>query len=274
MGVNMGENMEMMDNSELEELMKMDVNTATADEQNLFIEKFKQSQLIMPVEYSSNMFEDIENAEVGEIFQPQGEAGFNIIYLTDEDGNNVVPLFTSSEMMKKAGVESSAYVLFMSDLADLMEQAGGKYATVAINPFTDLNINMEMGAFINLFRENDMSKVFMEMMELIMQDSVELTHDTALMIHCEENFMKDSAVNGVYQNPMPLHVNSDPHYNEDLKYTNILLFDKSKKVFYIGTTINDEFDTIIAPGTEFEFVKDLDEYTTVWKCGAQPFYDQ
>ena len=35
----------------------------------------------------------------------------------------------------------------------------------------------------------------------------------------------------------------------------------------------DDWDTIIAPGSEFEQVKELDEFTTVWKCRAQPFYD-
>ena len=133
--------MEFLDNCELEDIMKMDMDE---DAQASFLEKFKESQLIMPVEYTPNMFEGAENAKEGDIFEPEGQVGFNIIYLTDDEGKNAVPLFTSHEMMERAGVDSSEYVLFMSDLAELMKQAGDKYSSIAINPFTDSNVNMGM----------------------------------------------------------------------------------------------------------------------------------
>ena len=85
--------------------------------------------------------------------------------------------------------------------------------------------------------------------------------------------MRNDATGGVYKSSRPLNINSDPHFREDLKYTNILLFGKSKKLLYLGELINGEFDIIVAPETEFEFVKDLDEFTSLWKCGSQPFYD-
>ena len=46
--------------------------------------------------------------------------------------------------------------------------------------------------------------------------------------------------------------------------------DKSKKIFPISHDA--ELDIIIAPGREFE-QKELDDFTAVWKCGAQSFYD-
>ena len=248
--------MDLMDNSELEDLMKMDVETASRQDQDRFFEKLKESQLLMPVEY------------------PENSDTFNIIYLTDAEGKNAVPLFTSYEMMGKAGVESSAYPIYMSDLADLMDQADEKYSLISINPFTDTNINMGLPAFVDLFDEDDeMSDVFSEMLQIILENSVELEEDTAIMIHSEDNFMKNLAVAGIYQDPMPMKLNSNPYYNEDLKYTNILLFEKSKKLLLLGEVINDEFDTVVAPATEFEFVQDLDEFTSVWRCGAQEFYD-
>lgn len=36
---------------------------------------------------------------------------------------------------------------------------------------------------------------------------------------------------------------------------------------------DDVWDTIIAPGSEFEQVEEIDEFTTVWICRAQPFYE-
>ena len=65
-----------------------------------------------------------------------------------------------------------------------------------------------------------------------------------------------------------------PDFQKELKYTNIILIPKNKKIFYLGGIVSkDVFDTIIAPETEFELVEELDEFTTVWKVGKQPFYD-
>ena len=47
---------------------------------------------------------------------------------------------------------------------------------------------------------------------------------------------------------------------------------KSKRILPIGPDV--ELDIIIAPGSEFKLEKELNEFTTVWKCGAQPFYDE
>ena len=54
--------MDLPDNSNLEQLLKMDINTA--DDQNRFLEKLKKSQLLMPVEYSNHL-NDVEGHEKG-----------------------------------------------------------------------------------------------------------------------------------------------------------------------------------------------------------------
>ncbi|MDO5139468.1 MAG: SseB family protein, partial [Oscillospiraceae bacterium] len=82
-----------VDNSKLEELMKKEI---TPEMQWEFFAIFKKSQLFMPVSFSDNMFEGIENAKEGDILEPQGQVGFDINYLSDADGNKAVPLFTSS----------------------------------------------------------------------------------------------------------------------------------------------------------------------------------
>ena len=138
-----------VDNSALEKLMS---EKFTAESEREFLEIFKESQLFMPVTYSANMFEGIEDSKPGDIFEPQGQVSFDINYLTGKDGTKAVPLFTSNEMMEKAGVRSSANVLFMSDLADMMEQTD-RYSAIAINPFCEHDIVMPMEMFLGLFRE-------------------------------------------------------------------------------------------------------------------------
>ena len=72
-----------VDNSNLEEIMKKEI---TPESQREFFEIFKESQLFMPVTYSANMFEGLENAKPGDVFEPQGLVGFNINYLSDNEG--------------------------------------------------------------------------------------------------------------------------------------------------------------------------------------------
>lgn len=262
-----------VDNSALEELMSKEL---TPESQREFLKLFKESQLFMPVTYSPNMFEGIENAKVGDVFEPQGQVGFDINYLTGSDGSKAVPLFTSSEMMEKAGVKSSANILFMSDLADMLKQTD-RYSAVAINPFCEHDIVIPMDAFLNLFREpTDEEKKFFEaldsMLKILKEHSIELEENTTLFFRHDENVMVENAVDGVFVPNVPFSVSSNPKQGEGLKYTNILMMPKSKKILPIGP--DKEMDIIIAPGTEFKLEDTLDETQNLWMCGAQPFYDE
>ena len=262
-----------VDNSALEELMNREL---TVESQNEFLRLLKESQMFMPVTYSANMFEGIENAKEGDIFEPEGQVGFDINFLTGEDGSKVVPLFTSDKMMEKAGLRSSAIVIFMSDLVDMLKQSD-RYSAVAVNPFTEHDIVIPMEVFLNLFYEpTEEEKAFFEslneVMKVLKEHSVELEEDRAFMFRSDENILVETAEDGVFIPQIPFSVSSNPNYGEGLKYTNIILMPKSKRILPIGPDV--ELDIIIAPGSEFKLEKELDEFTTVWKCGAQPFYDE
>ena len=263
----------MPDNSGLEELMKEEL---TPEMERKLLELFKESQLFMPVTYSANMFEGIENAKEGDIFEPAGQVGFDINYLTGNDGSKAVPLFTSDEMMEKAGARTSSIAIFMSDLADMLKQTD-RYSAVAVNPFTDHDIVIPMEAFLNLFREpTEEEKRFFEelnnMIQLLKEHSIELEADTTLFFRHDENMMVENAVDGVFVPNIPFVVSSDPKYGEGMKYTNIILMPKSKKILSIGPDV--ELDIIIAPGTELKLEDTLDGTQNLWMCGDQPFYDE
>ena len=96
-----------VDNSRLEEIMTREI---TPEMQMEFFEVLKESRLFMPVTFSENIFKGIENAKEGDVIESNGSAGFDINYLTDNDGNRAVPLFTSSEKMEETGIRSSVHV--------------------------------------------------------------------------------------------------------------------------------------------------------------------
>lgn len=261
----------MMDNSKLEEILKREPDL---EMQNEFFEIFRDSQLFLPVRYSDNLFEGIENAKEGEVFEPEGQVGFDILYLTDADGNNAVPLFTSEEMMEKAGARTSVMAVYMSDLADWLGQEKGRYSVIAINPFTGNDINMPIEAFFGLFEEKDILETMGEILKILKEKSVELEEDHAFFVRDSVPFMKNDAVDGVFVPNIPFNVSTRKDFHSELEYLNILLMPEGKRILYIGGVVDeDHYDTIIAPGSEFEFVEDLDEHTSVWKCRNQPFYD-
>ena len=264
--------MDLVDNSRLEELMKGDLNI---EMQREFFEILKESQLFMPVTYSVNMFEGIENAKVGDVIEPEGQVGFDINFLTDSQGNKAVPLFTSSEIMESAGVKSSAIAIFMSDLAEMLKQTD-RYSAIVVNPFTELEISMHIGAFLNMFEERvKMFETLNQILKILKEKSVELEDDTVFFVRDSEPFMKNDAVDGIFKPNIPFNVSIRRDFHDELKYLNILLMPKGKKFVYIGGVVDeDHYDSIIAPETEFKFVEDIDEFTSVWKCGAQPFYDE
>lgn len=262
------------DNSRLEELMKEEI---TPEMQKEFFEILKQSQLLMPVTFSSNMFEGIEDSKPGNVFEPQGQVGFNINYLEDNEGNKVLPLYTSDDAMDKAGVRSSIYGVFMSDLADMLKQTD-KYAVISINPFTDHDINMPVSGFLQLFEEpSDEQKAFFEslnqIIKILKEKSIELEEDYTFYVRDNEPFMKNDAVDGVFVPNIPFNVSSRKDFKKDLKYLNVIIMPKTSKIVYVGGAVDENnWDTIIAPGSEFEFLKDVDEFTSLWLCRAQPFY--
>ena len=262
------------DNTKLVELIKkMDAGLVEAKTRNEFFEIFKNSQLYMPVMMSDNIFEGIENAKEGDVIEPEGQVGFDINYLKYDGDKKAVPLFTSSELMESTGLKSSAIAIYMSDLADMLSQSD-RYSLIAINPYTDLSIDMPMDTFLKLFWQNPM-ETMMEIIKMLLEKSLELEEDYAFFVRDSEPFMKNDAVDGVFTPNIPFNVSTRRDFKKELEYLNILLMPKTTKIMYIGNVVDeDHYDTIIAPGSEFHFVEDVDEYTSVWKCGSQPFYDE
>ncbi|MBR3112564.1 MAG: SseB family protein [Methanobrevibacter sp.] len=260
-----------VDNSRLEELLNQFFDLP-AEGKNEFIELFKQSRLFMPIEMNMEAF-DPENLEVGKV--SQGPLGFDIKYLENENGKSV-PLFTSDKVMEKAGVRVSTYVLYMSDLAEMMKQTD-RYASVTINPFTEHGLDIAMETFLGLFKEASGEKKMMadalnQILEVLRKHSIELEENTTLFFRHDENVMVENAVDGVFVPELPFSVSSNPKYGEGLKYTNILLMPKSKRILLANP--DDDLDIIIAPGTEFKLEDTLDKTQNLWMCGAQPFYNE
>ena len=139
-----------VDNSKMEEILKIEPENMTAKEQTEFFNILKESQLFMPIEVTSSIFDNIENAKVGDTIESDEPFRFKPIAINGPSGK-AIPLFTSKERMEEAGANVSCIAIFTEDLAEMLKQTGNEYSEVAINPFTTISIGMPLDGFLNLF---------------------------------------------------------------------------------------------------------------------------
>lgn len=123
------------DNSKLEEILNIEPENMTAKEQAEFFNILKESQLFMPIEVTSSIFDNIENAKVGDTIESEEPFRFKPIAINGPSGK-AIPLFTSKERMEEAGANVSCIAIFTEDLAGMLEQNWEGYDEIAINPFT------------------------------------------------------------------------------------------------------------------------------------------
>lgn len=261
---------------DLEELIKNFNQEPSIETQNAFLAGLKTSQLFLTVSIGENMLEEIKKSEVGKVNTFENEVGFSINYLKGEGDKKAVPLFTREELMEQTSIRSSLIALPMARLAEMLKESG-EYSDIIINPFTDMEIGMPVNSFLNLFNAKKPGKNFNKLTEMILDllknSSIELEKETVFFARGNEDNMKNGAVDGVFRPRIPFNVSSRDDA-EDLEYLNILIMPESKKILDIGDELSQYFlDIFIAPGSEFEFVEDVDEFTSVWRCVNQPFYD-
>ena len=264
-----------IDNSKLEELMR------DPEREEELLRELEKSQLILPVIFPEGIFGDFDDMKVGDVISPTEQLGFDINFLSRENGKKSVALFTSDEMMERIGLRSSVMVMYVPDIANMLKGAEDEYKFVTINPFTDVGVDIPVKSFIMLFgereddeEESEFIKTLKGILEILEKHSVELEQNMILFLRAESDFMKEQAVDGVFAPNIPLNVSIREDFNKDLPYLNILLMDAGQKILYIGDQVDeDNFDTIIAPGSEFELLEEEDEFTSIWKCRKQPFYE-
>ena len=136
-------------NTKLEKLME------DPQKQEEFIEELRESQLFLPVIFSENMFEGIEDSKPGDVFTLKEPSGYDINYLTDNNGNRAIPLFTSSEKMEEGGLRSSAMVMYVPDIANMLKMSRNNYKYITINPMSEIGADIPIVGFIKRFGTKD-----------------------------------------------------------------------------------------------------------------------
>lgn len=259
------------DNTRLEELFKCEMTPLTQLE---ILNEIKKSELIMPVVFPEEVLREIDSSDSDTV--EMDEAAFNIEFIGDEEDNMVVPLFTSDEKIMEAGMGPTAIACPARDIAELISQSDD-FSSVAFNPFCENTVDMPVEIFLEICEDvTDEEADFIEMIDTVLDallaNSVSLEENSTFFYRADENIMVEEAEDGFFTPEIPFAVSSNPKYGEDLKYTNIIMVPESTRVLFGDS--DEDLDIIIAPLTEFHLEDRLDDFTSLWMCGAQPFYDE
>lgn len=257
----------MEDENELERLMRFDEDGKLIC-QDEFLEKFKTSTLFLPVQFGNVPIDDVEDLKVGDTFAVDGPLTFRINYLSDDDGERAIPLFTSREVMEKHNLKSSLAEITVQELAAMLFEQGTLAMTIVVNPFTQYSLDMSVDDFMEMYSEELDTINFI--LEFIGKYSTPLPEDTVFYLRDDEDYMKYYSNDGEFINPSPLNVNRRDIGEGD--YLNIIEMPEDYKIFDVGELLKDGlFDTIIAPDSHFKLIGE-DGKIRKWKCRRQDFY--
>ena len=139
------------DNTRLTELLKIKLETSGYEERHMLTEELKKSQLLMPIEITSN-FDFDENLKEGDVLELDNDLRFKPVSLTDDVGRDLIPLFSEESEIKG---NFSVIAMYTQDLADSFEDGYDESIKgVVFNPFIENPVMLPMEIFINMFKSN------------------------------------------------------------------------------------------------------------------------
>ncbi len=121
-------------NSKLKELLNINLDDVTKEDNDALIEEIKNAKLIMPIEVISNA--DAKDFK------------FNPVKITDDDGQMFIPLFSDdSEVYGYL----TAIEIYTKDLAEMIGNNPENISGVVINPFSKYGVTLPMDTFLKIF---------------------------------------------------------------------------------------------------------------------------
>lgn len=123
-------------NSKLKELLNINPDDATEEDNDALIEEIKNAKLIMPIEITSHDSNNIEDFR------------FNPVKIADDDGRTYIPLFSDDSEVYG---HTSAINIYTKDLAEMIGDNPENIFGVVINPFSNYGVTLPMDSFLKIF---------------------------------------------------------------------------------------------------------------------------
>ena len=137
------------DNTKLTELLKVKVETAGDEHLIALSEELRKSQLLMPIEITSKIGFD-DDLKEGDVIEFDEPLKFKPVSLTDDFGNELIPLFSDDSQFEG---RISVIGMYIPDLADTFADGYDENVDgVVFNPFSENPIMLPMETFIEMFK--------------------------------------------------------------------------------------------------------------------------
>lgn len=121
-------------NEKLKELISIPPEDVCSADDELLIEELKNSQLIMPIEITSD----------------NEDFSFKPLKISNEDENIFIPLFSDEEELVKSSIEFNVINISAKNLAEMIID-NKEYFGIAINPFSEFSLAIPLNEFLELF---------------------------------------------------------------------------------------------------------------------------
>ena len=124
-------------NSKLKELLNINPDDATEEDNDALIEEIKNAKLIMPIEITGSNSSNIEDFR------------FNPIKIVDDEGWMFIPLFSDDSEVYG---HTSAINIYTKDLAEMIGDNPENIFGVVINTFSNYGVTLPMDSFLKIFK--------------------------------------------------------------------------------------------------------------------------
>lgn len=272
---------EKIDNSKLESMMKIYPEELNNKQHQELLNAIINAALIIPVTVTANPI-DPDNIEVGKVYELEDELRFKPLRLTTNDGEIVLPLFTSDEQLNMSGTPVNRIVMHTPDIQKMLQNMLQEFDLVHINPFDEDSLAMPLNNFLNI-KKIDMSDEEYEMMEkfeksiktmlkLLKEDYVELPYDLILYYREEEPYMYEDAVNNIYTTTIPFNMSFYEDFNENYPVINKIYMPEKTRIFFNDLDPKTHYTFTIAPDNYFEYEGRDDKGRYLWQWVGEDFY--
>lgn len=230
-----------------------------------YLNKIKNSNLIFPIQIS----QDSPNKPKEQIINSNKPIFFKPIFLKNST-SIAIPIFTNEIEFKKSNLNTQAIILSCEDVSNYLFNLKNKVDLVLID-----NNKIDFNAFLDLFKVERYNKSKEQMVNLLKENSITLTEDMQFYLREECDYMNQRAKDNIFSIDFPFNVSSDINFRFNWKYLNIINVPKGFKIFNSGKYVDKttHYDIVLAPDCEYELIDKLDEYTFIWECISQRFYE-
>lgn len=149
-----------------------DQSEMTEEENKLFLNELRKSELLVPLQIDLNSL-DLKDMNLNGLNEINKEVKFHLKSFTGPEGIKALPIFTDEEKIQEIKLNTTVGSLFMRDLYKSISPIKDSFDEIIINPSFDNEYIISIDEFISLFDEEREFEDLMKEIEAEMKEDEE-----------------------------------------------------------------------------------------------------